>query len=331
MNPQVPGVGTMDDLKVGFIGCGIHAGKAIYPSLAYGPFTLVCTCAAHMESAERVARRFGAERWYDDHGKMLASEDLDACLVVLPPRLYKEIITACLEADLPVFAEKPGAETVEDARSIMAASKKAGRPVMVGFMKRFAPAYRRAKEICSSAEFGPITIYTSKFAMGKWGPDRYNYVMDNALHHLDLARYFCGEVKRCRVEANAAEEGRYAYGILLAFDSGAVGLLNCCTTQSWSQKNEYAEITGVGQYVYVDNIDTCVHYPPERPSQTWMPNYTVPSEENLSLFTMGFAYELRHFAEVVQKGMEPDVTISDARADLELVSEVHSQGEKIIA
>lgn len=320
----------MENLKVGFIGCGTHARSAVYPSLAYGPFDLVCTCAAHLESAERTARTFGAKRWYDDHTKMLSSEDLDACLVVLPPRLYKEIVTACLETGLPVFSEKPGAETIEDAKAILRASRKAGRPVMVGFMKRFAPAYRRAKEISTSPEFGEITIYTSKFAMGKWGPDRYNYVMDNALHHLDLARFFCGEVERCTVEANAVEDGRYAYGILLRFKAGSIGLLNCCTTQSWKQKNEYAEITGVGQYVYVDNIDTCTHFPPERPAQVWVPNYTVPSEENLSLFTMGFAYELRHFAEALRNGTDPEVTISDAKADLKLVEEVHSQSEEIL-
>ena len=320
----------MDDLKVGFIGCGVHARSAVYPSLKYGPFDLVCTCAAHENSARTTASTFGAKRWYTDYRKMLNSEELDACLVVLPPKLYRDTIITCLEAGLPVFAEKPGAETVGDATAILSASKKAGRPVMVGFMKRFAPAYRRAKEISASTEFGRTTIYTSKFAMGKWGPDRYNYVMDNALHHLDLARYFCGEVKRCKVEANATEEGRYAYGILLRFENGAVGLLNCCTTQSWKQKNEYAEITGVGHYVYVDNIDTCIYYPPDRPSQVWTPNYTVPSEENLSLFTMGFAYELRHFAEVVMDETEPEVTIADAKEDLELVTEVHSKGEQLL-
>jgi predicted dehydrogenase len=319
----------MDNLKIGLIGCGIHASKAVYPSLKYGPFDLVCTCAAHEASARTAAQRFGAERWYDDYSKMLEEEDLDACITVLPPAAYRDVITACLDAGLPVFAEKPGAETVEDAEAILAATKRSGKPVMIGFMKRFAPAYRQAKEISVRPDFGRVTVYTSKFAMGKWGPDRYNYVMDNALHHLDLARYFCGEVKRCTVEANATEEGRYAYGILLRFESGAVGLLNCCTTQSWKQKNEYAEITGVGQYVYVDNVDKCTYFPPERPSQVWIPNYTVPSEENLSLFTMGFAYELRHFAEAVSQSTEPEVTIADTKKDLELVAEVHSQGEKL--
>ena len=315
-------------MRIGFIGCGIHASKAVYPSLRYGPFELVSTCAAHLESAERAARTFGAPRWYDDYEKMLGKEDLDACITVLPPRLYREVITACLEHGLPVFSEKPGAETVEDAQAIMKASKKARRPVMVGFMKRFAPAYSRAREIAKTPEFGETTIYTSKFAMGRWGPDRYNYVMDNALHHIDLARYFCGNVKRCTVEANSREEGRNAYGILLAFENGAVGMLNCCTTQSWKQVNEYAEITGVGEHIYIDNVDTCIHFPDDQPARIWRPNYTVPSEENQGLFIMGFAYELRHFGEVVANGGEPEVSIADAKADLELVREVYEQGER---
>jgi predicted dehydrogenase len=320
----------MGDLRIGFIGCGTHANNAIYPSLRYGPFELVCTCAAHIESAERTARAYGALSWYDDYQKMLDEEELDACMVVLPPGLYREVITACLEHGLPVFSEKPGAENIEDAEAIMAASERTGKPVMVGFMKRFAPAYSRAREIAGSSGFGDITIYTSKFAMGKWGPDRYHYVMDNALHHLDLARFFCGEVESCNVVANSLESGRYAYGILLRFESEAIGLLNCCTTQSWKQENEYAEITGVGEHVYVDNVDTCIHYPDERPARVWRPNYTVPSEENMSLFTMGFAHELRHFGEVVTEGVKPEVTISDAKADLELVKQVYEQGDRSI-
>jgi predicted dehydrogenase len=80
--------------------------------------------------------------------------------------------------------------------------------------------------------------------------------------------------------------------------SGAVCTFNLCTTASWNQRNEYVEIYGDGHAVCVENVDTCIYRPPERPEQVWRPNYTVAVPASSSPTTMGFVPELQHFRQV---------------------------------
>ena len=58
-------------LRVGFIGCGGHSFRNIYPTFQYAPVDLVSGCDLSPERAAHYARRFGAERAYTSHRDML--------------------------------------------------------------------------------------------------------------------------------------------------------------------------------------------------------------------------------------------------------------------
>src|SRR5262245_27705079 len=88
------------------------------------------TAASRMfPGARRVAR------WQDG-----VSEPLDAVLV-LTPGSHEPVIVGALEAGLHVFAEKPLCFSVDEARRIIATVDRTGGRLMVGYMKRFDPAY----------------------------------------------------------------------------------------------------------------------------------------------------------------------------------------------
>ena len=75
------------------------------------------------------------ERWED-----LVAEPLDAVLV-LTPGSHEPVAVAAAEAGLHVFAEKPLAFSVEEGERMVAAAERAGVRLMVGYMKRYDPAY----------------------------------------------------------------------------------------------------------------------------------------------------------------------------------------------
>jgi hypothetical protein len=84
-------------VRVGFIGCGSHAFRNVFPTLQFVPAELVAVCDREIERAEAFKKQFGAERAYQDHRDMLAKEKLDA---VLPRHLT---LAASLTIGIPGF------------------------------------------------------------------------------------------------------------------------------------------------------------------------------------------------------------------------------------
>jgi myo-inositol 2-dehydrogenase/D-chiro-inositol 1-dehydrogenase len=197
----------MDRLvRIGFIGCGGHANNSIYPAFRLGVTKqsplgpavgeLIACCDLNEERARRTARLFGFERHYTDHRKMLENEALDCVFAVMPPRFHVPLAVECLEAGKPVFVEKPAAATFEDAQLLKAAVERSGKPVMVGFMKRFSDPYVRAKALVARPEFGPPTTFEARYTFGRYAPyAQYDFLNAFSCHVLDLARFFMGEVE----------------------------------------------------------------------------------------------------------------------------------------
>lgn len=322
-----------DKVRVGFIGCGRHASRVLYPSLRLTDLELVATCSLVEEEAAYNARLFGAERHHVGHEALLAGEDdIDACLVAVGPPAYREVISAVLEVGLPVWAEKPAAGSASEAAELIELSERAGLPVCVGFMKRFAPAYELARAAVAEPEFGRPSFFTGKFAMGGGVyPDDYTFLVDNSVHMVDLMRHFMGDVASLSVERAEGDGGRVAYAVLARFEDGGVGTLHLSTMQSWRAHNERVEITGEGSAAVVDNVTRFRLRPPEGPGRCWEPNYTVPSDANQTLALTGYSRELQHFAEVVRDGVNPRVTIEDAHRALGLIDEIYRAGGGTVA
>jgi predicted dehydrogenase len=309
-------------MRVGAVGVGVHAVNAILPSFPVAGLKLAATCARHLDRAEAVAQRFGAERAFDDLERMLDEAELDAVVVVVPPDQFFEVISACIRRGVPVFTEKPAANDAAEAQALADAAAAADVPVMVGYMKRFAGGYRLAKELMGKPEFGSPTLGSFTWSMGPFA-HRFglrDWLFENPVHHFDLARFFFGELKDVHVARGDGEE--HTVVITATSTSGALVSIRANTTGSWEQRNEAVEIFGEGHSLSVDNLDTCTLRPPERPEQVWRPNYTVPLAANMTGATMGFVTELEHFRLVVRDGVPCESDIASAAATLTLTSTI---------
>lgn len=309
-------------MRVGVVGVGAHAVTSILPNLPAAGLTLAATCARHLDRAEAAAARFGAGRSFDNVERMLDEVELDAAVVIVPPDQFLDVIRSCVRRGLPVFADKPAANDSAEAGQLAEEAASAGVPIVVGYMKRFAGAYRLAKDIAAKAEFGPLTMGSFTWSMGPIAErlSMRDWLFENPVHHFDLARFFFGELHDLHVISPAGRE--HTVAIIARSESGAVVNLRICTTGSWAQHNEAVEIFGEGHSLFVDNIDTCSWRPPERPERVWRPNYTVPVAQNMTGATMGFTSELAHFREVVTENVPCESDIASAAATLRLTSAI---------
>ena len=106
-------------------------------------------------------------------------------VMVFSPNVYhKEQVVAAFEAGKNVFSEKPLATTIDDCVAINEAHRKSGKLFATGFVLRYAPIYRKAKEILNSGMLGELI---SMEANENITPEHGSYIMRNWRRKTELA------------------------------------------------------------------------------------------------------------------------------------------------
>lgn len=327
--------------RIAFVGCGGHATHSLFPAVRQIPeMELVAVCDLREELARRNARWFGALRWYTDVATMLEAEQLDGVVVVGPPQMHEAVGKQCLDAGLPIFVEKPSALSYARARELAEHADRKGRWGAVAYMKRFAVGYEMAKAIANrQAEFGQVTMVEIRFSNGPypaiWGIESpaKAFLIGQAVHLFNLARYFGGEVAEVYARLHEVGQNRFGYAVNLRFASGALGVLNLNALESPSWKiRERMALTGVDCWLEVEDMLRLryrprgellgeLHHGGRNQWSEWQPDWT----EVLRVHATGcFGYmgELQNFARSCLGLETPRSTFWDGARDLQVAEAV---------
>jgi predicted dehydrogenase len=135
-------------LRVGVIGLGEVAQVIHLPVLQSLPdkFDVRAVCDISSTLVEIIGDQYGVPGRYLDASEMLAAGGLDCVLVLNSDEYHSDAVVAALDRDLHVLVEKPMCLSMREAGQIIDARDRSGATVMVGYMRRFAPAFLEAKE-----------------------------------------------------------------------------------------------------------------------------------------------------------------------------------------
>jgi hypothetical protein len=123
-------------LRLALVGCG-SMGLNHARVIATGSRTDLVTIIDPDETVGRtVAERYGAT-WAPDLDGLT---DVDAAVIAAPTEHHHRLALPVIEAGLPLLIEKPVCPSVADTEEIVAASERAGTPLMCGLLERFNPA-----------------------------------------------------------------------------------------------------------------------------------------------------------------------------------------------
>jgi predicted dehydrogenase len=172
----------------------------------------------------------------------LASRDIDAVVLATPHSRHAEQVMAAAVAGKHIHVEKPLTLDRPSAEAAVAAAKRAGIVLAVGFNRRFHPSVVEIRKRLADGRLGQVmsmvathTTSTGQFiAPGNWRaqPDEApgGAITAVGVHSIDAMIEFAGEVADVLVTT-----GRYIEGspsddttnIMLRFKNGATGLLFC--------------------------------------------------------------------------------------------------------
>lgn len=136
-------------LRIGLIGAGEIAQVSHLPMLRNLPdlYTITGITDISQGLCQAVQARFAIPRVFDSAEALIASSEVDAVMVLTADPYHCEYTIKSLEAGKHVFVEKPAAMNSSDVRRMIAAEKNNRGIVMVGYMRRYASPFLKAKEL----------------------------------------------------------------------------------------------------------------------------------------------------------------------------------------
>ncbi len=164
-------------------------------------------CGRDEAAVKDAAASLGWEGYETDYAALIARDDIELIDVSTPGFTHKEIVLAALAAGKHVLCEKPLANTLDEAREMLDAARKAGTVAMVNFNYRRVPAVQLAKRLIDDGRLGEIRHYRAVY-LQDWVLDpsfplvwrlRKELAGSGALgdigaHILDLAHFLVGPV-----------------------------------------------------------------------------------------------------------------------------------------
>ncbi|HVH20920.1 MAG TPA: Gfo/Idh/MocA family oxidoreductase [Pseudonocardia sp.] len=120
---------------------------------------LAVLCGRDAAAAGAAAQKLGWRSVETDWKQLLTRDDVELVDVCTPGDTHAEIAIAALAAGKHVLCEKPLANTVDEARAMVAAAEKAraiGVRSMVGFNYRRVPAVALARQLVADGRLGQI-------------------------------------------------------------------------------------------------------------------------------------------------------------------------------
>lgn len=182
-------------LKIGLLGAGRIAGVHATAISANPHSTLVAVSDYIPENAEKLAAEYGcAARTTEE---IIADKSIDAVLIATSTDTHSGLIEAATAAGKAVLCEKPVDLSLARAQACQAAVAPTGKPVMIGFNRRFDPNFSTLKTALDAGEIGkPELLSITSFDPA---PPPIAYIKvsgglfrDMMIHDFDMANFLMG-------------------------------------------------------------------------------------------------------------------------------------------
>jgi len=144
----------------------------------------------------------------DQFDRMIAETTPDRVIVTVPDNLHADYIVRALDLGCDVITEKPLTMDATACARILAARKRTGRAVIVGFNYRYSPIRTLLKQVLMSGIIGHVTAATFEWLLDthhgadyfrRWHRRKENsggLFVHKATHHFDLLHWWLATVPR---------------------------------------------------------------------------------------------------------------------------------------
>ncbi|MBO7358794.1 MAG: Gfo/Idh/MocA family oxidoreductase [Clostridia bacterium] len=341
-------------LKVAIVGAGGISEVHIAGYKALDNVELYALCDINEERLKEKGARHGVSRLFTDEAEMLrALPEIDAVSVTTWNSQHAPCAIMALEAGKHVICEKPMAMNAEEAAAMEAAAKKAGKLLMIGFVRRFGNDCEVLKDFIDAGDFGEIYYCKANYTRrngcpGGWFGDKSRSgggpLIDLGVHVIDLVRYLMGNpqpvsvfgatfdklkdrpgIKSLAAGYTAADAGREKPKFdvedlataLVRFDNGAVLHVEAAFSMYIPHDKGIIELYGTKSGAVLDPELTIYTQ-----QNNYLTNVTMAGSTALS-FTGLFENEIAHFVRCITDGIPCRNPAEDGVALMKILDAVY--------
>ncbi len=190
-------------LRYAVIGCGVFGNRHIDALSLIDGAEIVALCDKYIEKCEERKAQYNLNaNCYTDHKEMLANEDIDIVAVATSDQAHKQATVDSLKAGCHVLCEKPMALLTEECEEMVKTADETGKLLMVGQVCRYAPGFKKAKDLVEKGVIGELYYVESEYAhdyIKARGTDDWRVtkerepIIGGACHAIDLLRWIAGD------------------------------------------------------------------------------------------------------------------------------------------
>jgi UDP-N-acetyl-2-amino-2-deoxyglucuronate dehydrogenase len=195
----------MKKFRVGIIGCGAIFIMHAYPLHRLEQTEIKAVCDIKPEAVKAASQLFGCDGCEDYHD-LLKRDDIDVVHILTPHYLHAPMAIDAANAGKHVLLEKPMAISMEQARAIIEAGQRNHVTIGVISQNRYNAASVAIKNAMTNGSLGkiigqrvilswakPADYYRNSDWRGTWDKEGGSLMIDQAIHVMDLARWFVNE------------------------------------------------------------------------------------------------------------------------------------------
>jgi myo-inositol 2-dehydrogenase/D-chiro-inositol 1-dehydrogenase len=274
-----------------------------------------------LPAAQRLAVDLHVARATADYHELLRDPAVNAVVICSSTDTHAQIMEECAAAGKHIFCEKPIALDLARIDAALAAVRKGGVKLQVGFNRRYDPTFRRARDLVATGAIGEPHLL--RITSRDPAPPPIDYIkksggifLDMTIHDFDIARFVMGsEVEEIFCAANVlvdpaiGEAGDMDTAVItLRFANGALGVIDNSrqAAYGYDQRVEVFGSKGVAMSsnktpdLITHSDDTGVHS-------------ALPLHFFVERYAEAYALEMSEFVQCIATDTAPSVSGADAR------------------
>jgi predicted dehydrogenase len=314
-------------IRYAVIGTGWISQEAFLPAVAHtGNSTITALVSGNRAGARKLAQFYGIEHvvGYEDYDQLLNDGVVDAVYIAVPNPLHASYAVRAMQAGKHVLVEKPMATTVNDAKAMIAAAKKAGVLLSTSYRLHHEAGTIAALEAIREGRIGEPRHFSGIFsfqsaagnhrlASENWGGP----LQDIGIYCVNAARHIFGDepLEASALSTRRTTDSRFgeiddSIAVILRFPAERVAQFYC--SFGAAPVDMYRVLGSEGDLTMEPGFRF------ETPTRMVL-NAKNSSETMQFRHCDHFGGLIQHFSDCIQKGIRPAAGVEEGMADLQVL------------